>query len=112
MVDRVDIALQYSQFDPPLTAGAFATHVTGIVCPSEITISKTTDELSKVGDSITYTFEICNVGDVTVNRGTVIDTLLGDISTFFPATLTPGECFVVERDARWQPVTLTHSGTP
>ncbi len=97
VVDRVDIALQYSQFDPPLTAGTFATHVTGIVCPSEITISKTTDELSKVGDSITYTFEICNVGDVTVNRGTVIDTLLGDISTFFPATLTPGECVVVER---------------
>ena len=41
---------------------------------------------------VTYTFRICNVGDVTVNRGTVTDTLLGDLTTFFPATLTPGQC--------------------
>ena len=32
--DRVDIALQYQQFNPPLTAGAFATHTTVITCPT------------------------------------------------------------------------------
>jgi hypothetical protein len=31
--DRVDIALSYPNFTPPLTAGAFATHTTAIVCP-------------------------------------------------------------------------------
>ena len=49
-----------------------------------------------MGDPVTYTFEICNDGDVTVNRGSVTDTLLGDITAFFPATLAPGECVEVE----------------
>jgi uncharacterized repeat protein (TIGR01451 family) len=98
LLDRVDIALLYTTgFPEPLVAGAFATNSTAIFCPAEITISKTADQLSKVGDSVTYTFEICNVGDVTVNRGTVTDTLLGNLTTFFPATLTPGQCVEVER---------------
>jgi uncharacterized repeat protein (TIGR01451 family) len=95
--DRVEIALQYNQFDPPLTSGAFATHTFAIICPADISITKTADQLSKVGDAVTYTFQICNVGDVTVNRGTVTDTLLGNLTTFFPATLTPGQCVVVVR---------------
>ena len=80
-----------------MIAGAFATETTHIVCPANITITKTADELSKVGDPVTYTFEICNDGDVTVNRDTVTDTVLGDITASFPATLTPGECVTVER---------------
>jgi hypothetical protein len=30
--DRVDIELEYPQFTPPLTAGAFATHTLLVVC--------------------------------------------------------------------------------
>ena len=96
LVDRVDIALLYTQFPVPLTAGAFATETTLIECP-EITITKTADELSKVGDPVTYTFVICNVGDITVNRGSVTDTVLGDLTAFFPATLTPDQCATVVR---------------
>ena len=98
LVDRVDIELLYDQFQVPLTAGAFATDTTAIVCPADIEITKTADELSKVGDPVTYTFEICNVGDVTVNRDSVIDTLLGDISASFPATLAAGACATVTSD--------------
>jgi uncharacterized repeat protein (TIGR01451 family) len=94
VVDRVDIALLYPDGD---TAGAFAEETTRIVCPADITITKTADALSKVGDSVTYTFRICNIGAGTANRGTVTDTLLGNLTTFFPATLAPGQCVVVER---------------
>ena len=66
------------------------------MCPADITITKTADELSKVGDPVTYTFEICNVGVATVTRDSVTDTLLGDISASFPATLAPGACATVE----------------
>jgi uncharacterized repeat protein (TIGR01451 family) len=97
LIDRVDISLLYTNFPQPVIAGAFATHVTGILCPAEISITKTADVLSKVGDSVTYTFEICNVGDVTVNRGSVTDTLLGDLTPFFPATLAPDQCATVVR---------------
>lgn len=93
--DRVEIALQYNQFDPPLTSGAFATHTFAIICPADISITKTADELSKAGDDVTYTFEICNLGDATVNRDSVNDTLLGDITDSFPPSLAPGECATV-----------------
>ena len=109
----MDIELLYDQFPVPLTAGAFATHTTAIVCPADISITKTADELSKVGDPVTYTFEICNDGDATVNRGSVTDTLLGDITASFPATLAAGACATVDAGrGRWQPVTLTRSRTP
>ena len=43
-----------------------------------------------MGDSVTYTFEICNVGEGVVTRGTVTDTLLGNLTEFFPADLDAG----------------------
>ena len=66
------------------------------MCPANISITKTADELSKVGDPITYTFEICNNGVAPVNRDSVTDTVLGDIAASFPATLAAGECVTVE----------------
>ena len=92
--DRVEIALRYT---PVLVADAGATGITFIECPAEITITKEADALSKVGDSVTYTFEICNVGEGVVTRGTVTDTLLGDLTQFFPADLDPDECVEVVR---------------
>ncbi len=97
VLDRVDIELLYTNFPQPLVAGAFATEVTLIVCPeANISITKTADELSKVGDPVTYTFEICNDGVAPVNRDTVTDTVLGDITASFPATLAAGTCATVE----------------
>ena len=60
------------------------------MCPANISITKTADELSKVGDPVTYTFEICNDGDATVNRDSVTDTVLGDISCVVPGHLGGG----------------------
>jgi uncharacterized repeat protein (TIGR01451 family) len=96
VLDRVDLELLYTNFPQPLIAGAFATEVTLIVCPANISITKTADELSKVGDPITYTFEICNDGVAPVNRDSVTDTVLGDITASFPATLAAGACATVE----------------
>ncbi len=100
VVDRVDIELLYTTgFPEPLTAGAFATHITRIVCPpADITVTKMADALSKLGDSVTYTIEVCNAGLATVNRVSVIDTLLGNISASFAATLAPGACSRVVRE--------------
>ena len=64
--DRVDIELEYPQFDPPLTAGAFATHTLVVVCQPTITVTKVADALSKVGDPVNYTIEVCNTGLITV----------------------------------------------
>jgi uncharacterized repeat protein (TIGR01451 family) len=97
LLDRVQVDLAYINFPQPAFAGAFATEVTAIRCPAEISITKAADELSKAGDPVTYTFTICNEGDVAVSRGSISDTLLGDLTTFFPATLTPDQCVTVVR---------------
>ncbi len=94
VADRVEIALRYTDV---LIADAGATGITLIVCPADITITKTADALSKVGDSVTYTFEICNVGEGVVDRGTVTDTLLGDLTHPSRQTLDPDECATVIR---------------
>jgi uncharacterized repeat protein (TIGR01451 family) len=111
LADRVEIALRYTDV---LVADAGATGITFIECPAEITITKTADALSKVGDSVTYTFEICNVGEGVVTRDSVVDTLLGDIAGSFPATLAPGACATVELERTVQagdPDPLTNTVT-
>ena len=108
----MDIALRYGRFQEPLTAGAFATQTTPIVCPADITITKTADALSKVGDPVTYTFEICNVGDVHGEPWHRHRHALGDLTAFFPATLTPDQCATSCGRVRWPPVTLIRSRTP
>ena len=56
----------------------------------EIDITKTGDELSKVGDEITYTITITNTGNIGLEHITVTDTLLGDLSAYFADTLAVG----------------------
>jgi hypothetical protein len=90
--DRVDIGLEYAVGEPPLTAGAFATHTLLVICQPTITVTKVADELSNVGDSVNYAIQVCNTGLVTVARQSVMDTLLGDISASFSATLASGQC--------------------
>ena len=55
--------------DPPLTAGAFATHTLAVFCPPTITVTKVADELCKVGDPVNYTIEVCNTGLIVVDQG-------------------------------------------
>jgi len=91
MRDRAEIDLEYPQFNPPLTAGAFATATTAIVCPAQLTATKTADTLSKPTDPVTYTITITNPNVVAEDRVSVIDSLVGDISANFPASLAPGQ---------------------
>ena len=85
------VTVHYNPDGFPNEITATATDSVTVVVPSEITVTKTATELSKVGDPVTYTIEICNVdADITLNRESVLDSLLGDISDEFPATLAPG----------------------
>ena len=90
--DRVEIVLEYPNFNPPLEAGAFATHTIAVVCPPTISVTKTADTLSKVGDPVDYSITVCNTGLITVTKQSVIDSLIGDITGLFGATLAPGAC--------------------
>jgi len=57
----------------------------------DFTLTKTADPtVGTVGTTITYTMVITNTGDVQLNRVSVNDTLMGDITADFPLTLTPG----------------------
>jgi uncharacterized repeat protein (TIGR01451 family) len=85
--DRVQIVLSYPQTEPPLEADAAATNTLLVVCPPHITVTKTANPLSKPTDDVTYHITVCNTGLIDVNNPSVTDTLLGDISSHFPATI-------------------------
>ncbi|HKY14878.1 MAG TPA: choice-of-anchor D domain-containing protein, partial [Microthrixaceae bacterium] len=55
---------------------------------ASVTVDKSGDELSKVGDDVTYAFTITNDGDVALTLDSVVDTLLGNLS----ATATAAGC--------------------
>ena len=82
--------------------------VTGIRRPADISITKTADALSKVGDSVTYTFEICNVGDAHGDR--TASTTRCSATSRRPSRppWPPGRaCRPLCGRVRWQPVTPT-----
>ena len=62
-------------------------------------MTKTADPLSKVGDAVNYTIEICNAGLFPVDADSVTDTLLGDIGGTFAASLAPGAVLVGDADS-------------
>jgi len=55
-----------------------------------ISVTKTGDELSKVGDEVTYTVKIENTGNVALTFDSVADTLKGDITSNFTSPLGVG----------------------
>jgi len=55
-----------------------------------LNVEKTADAISKVGDEVTYHITVSNTGDIPLNRVSVYDTLSGNITTSFPATLGIG----------------------
>jgi uncharacterized repeat protein (TIGR01451 family) len=52
-----------------------------------LSVTKTADEISKIGDSVTYHITVTNTGDIALDRVSVVDSLSGNITTSFPATL-------------------------
>lgn len=65
----------------------------------QIEVTKTaTPTKSKVGDTVTYTINICNTGNTTMERVSVNDTLLGDITNSFQESLASGVCDTVTID--------------
>jgi uncharacterized repeat protein (TIGR01451 family) len=55
-------------------------------------VTKVADELSKVGDPVHYTIEVCNTGLILVNKTSVNDSLIAGVDAAFGATLAPGAC--------------------
>ena len=59
-----------------------------------VTVTKTGDELSKVGDEVTYTYTITNTGAIPLYLDSVVDDVIGDLEAAAVAancgTLAPG----------------------
>ncbi|MDY6892570.1 MAG: hypothetical protein SVO26_02490, partial [Chloroflexota bacterium] len=69
----------------------------------DLEITKTGDEVSKVGDTINYEFFIENTGNETLDRVSVIDDVIGDITNDFPATLAAGANDTIYKSYTVQP---------
>lgn len=61
-----------------------------LVQPDTSLTLTTTPSAGLVGDVIVYTFTITNTGNAALERVSVQDTLLGNLTALFPATLAPG----------------------
>jgi hypothetical protein len=85
------VTVHYNPVGFPNDITDFASDSVNIVAPS-ITVTKTADALSKVTDPVNYTIEVCNTSVFAVTRTSVIDTLIGDVSASFAASLAPGQC--------------------
>jgi uncharacterized repeat protein (TIGR01451 family) len=59
-----------------------------------IGVEKTGDELSKVGDDVTYTVTIENTGVVTLYKQSIIDSLVGDLTNGLNAAIVSSNCGV------------------
>ncbi len=58
-----------------------------------IDVDKTAEPtVSKVGDEVVYSIEVCNCGDVAMEGITVVDSLMGELSGSFVDTLEAGAC--------------------
>jgi uncharacterized repeat protein (TIGR01451 family) len=68
-----------------------AAHDVDLVAPSALLTLVGSPAAAFPGDVVTYTYTLQNTGDVTLNRVSVDDTLLGDVTISFPASLLPGE---------------------
>ena len=74
----------------PNVLTASDTHTVDLVHPNYTLTKECAPSSANVGDQITYTFVVTNTGDVGLNRVSANDTLLGNITAAFPASLAPG----------------------
>ena len=89
VVNTVTVHYNPEDFPNDITDNASASVDT--VAP-DITVTKMADALSKATDPVNYTIEVCNAGTFGVTRTSVIDSLIGDVSADFAASLAPGGC--------------------
>jgi uncharacterized repeat protein (TIGR01451 family) len=66
-------------------------HTVRLVDPS-LDVTKTGDALSRVGEDVNYTIEVCNTGDVTLNKESVTDDLISGVNGAYGSALAPGAC--------------------
>ena len=69
-------------------------HSVNLFQPS-ITVDKTGDTLSKVGDDVTYTIKVCNTSSAdspNLVKDSVTDSLISGVNADFGASLAPGAC--------------------
>ncbi|HET7869123.1 MAG TPA: hypothetical protein VFM85_02245 [Actinomycetota bacterium] len=72
----------------------FDDHSVNLFQPS-ITVTKTGDTLSKVGDEVNYTIKVCNTSSADTPdlvKDTVTDSLIGGVDAAFGASLASGQC--------------------
>ena len=92
---------------------------TDIVNPQpDIDVEKSCTALAHVGDTVTYTITVTNVGDEDLDDVTVMDTVLGDLSASFADSLAVGaseshqfDYVVLESDPDPLPNEVTATGT-
>lgn len=75
------------------------TEVTGtgqnpvLIIEPNVCVTKTvTPTTSAPGGQVTFHIKVCNCGDTTLTRDSVIDTILGVKTSSFPTSLTAGQC--------------------
>jgi uncharacterized repeat protein (TIGR01451 family) len=76
-------------FPNDITATATAT-VPIHTSPAMTLVKSCSPQSVQVGDTVQYTFVVTNTGDITLNRVSANDSLMGDLTADFPATLAPG----------------------
>ena len=77
-----------------IAVGATDDHSVNLFQPS-ITVTKTGDDLSKVGDEVNYTIKVCNTSSADTPdlvKDTVTDSLIGGVDAAFGASLASGQC--------------------
>ena len=88
------VAVLYNPAGFPNAITDTDTHSTNLFQPS-LTIEKTGDTLSKVGDTVNYTIEVCNTSSAdspNLVKDSVTDNKIAGVNAAFGASLAPGAC--------------------
>jgi uncharacterized repeat protein (TIGR01451 family) len=82
--------------DSGVEASAEASCTTDVSNPAILIVKTVSDEVVPVGTTVTYTYVVTNIGDVTLFDITVIDDIMGPIGVI--ARLDPGESETLTKD--------------
>jgi uncharacterized repeat protein (TIGR01451 family) len=72
-----------------LTAGD--SHIVRLVAPA-LEVIKTGPAVAQVGDDVNYTIQVCNRGDLTLDKINVSDSLISGVNDAYGASLAPAQC--------------------
>lgn len=82
--------VQHSTIDDPFDAQVQKSSLIVVPC---VDVTKTVlPTTSKAGDDVTYTITVCNCSDVNIVPVSVIDSILGDLSSSYVNQLAPRQC--------------------